>query len=193
MKRSMYLPLALIALAVLAGCASTPDYDWMAAEQARQARLDTVAAQCETDLCLVMVAQESNRNAIRPPQQGHHPAWSIFDRAIGLAVPAYFGWRQTEALTDAITGTAGVIAGMDRADYSTHIGGDQIGGDRVDDRSVGGDRIGGDRIDDRSTGRDRVGGDWRSGDDWQDVCVGDDCRFTSPGPIDNSDNSAGEP
>lgn len=180
MNRLRFL-LALVALAVLAGCASMPDNsEWLAMEQSRQARLDTVAAQCQTDLCLVMIAQEQGRSAIRPPQQQYHPAWQIADRALGLVIPAYFGWRQTEALTGAITGTAGVIAGIDRADYSVSIGRDNIGGDRIDDQSVsiGDDYTGGDRI----RGR-RVNS---SGND-----ITNTGRWNSPGPfdIDNSENT----
>lgn len=171
--------LALILLLVLAGCATTPDNaEWIQLEHSRQARLDIVAAQCQTDLCLVMVAQESSRSVIRPPQQQHHPAWQIVDRALAIGVPAYFGSRQIRDLAGMTTDIADVIAGIDRSDNSVSIGGDQIGGDRIDDRS---------------TGRDRVGGDWRQGDDIRDSCVGPDCRSNAPGPIDNSDNAVNNP
>lgn len=190
--------LFLSALMVLfcAGCASTAtNGDWFEAEQARQARLSAMAERCVSDLCVVMIAQEQGRSAIRPPQQQHHPAWGILDRALAIGVPAYFGSRQIRDLAGLTSDVAGVIAGMDRADNSVTIGGDSIGRDRIDDRSVdvGGDSIGRDRIDDRSVGRDRVGGDWRQGDNIRDSCVGPDCRSNSPGPIDNSDNSTGQP
>lgn len=193
--------LGMVSLAaVLAGCASTPDHSqWIAMEQSRQARLDAVAAQCQTDLCLVMVAQEQGRAAIRPPTQQYHPAWQIADRALSLAIPAYFGARQTRDLVQGITGVAGIVAGIDRADQSITVGGHMIGGDQIDDRSVavGGDQIGRDRIDDRSVvvGADQIGGDRiddRSVGGNQvggDGCIGPECRVTSPGPIDNSNNS----
>lgn len=192
---SRTLILAVLLLVVLAGCATTGDDTrtsaWLQMEQARQARLDVVATQCQTDLCLVMVAQEQGRSAIRPPQKTYHPAWNIVDRALSVAIPAYFGSRQVRDLAGAVVSTADIVASIDRADHSVTIGGDQIGGDRVDDRSVsvGGDQIGGDRVDDRSVGRDQIGGDQRIGDDIEGSCIGDDCRNTSPGPIDQSDNS----
>lgn len=190
MKRAIFL---ICALAVLAGCASTDTRTdtWMQLEQARQARLDTVAAQCQTDLCLVMVAQEQNKSAIGPPQKQYHPAWGIFGSVLQAAVPAYAGVLSTEAWGDVVTGVSSTISNIDGADYSTHIGGDQIGGDRVDDRSVsvGGDQVGGDQRIGDEIGRDFIGGDNRVGDDISDSCVGDQCRNDSAGPIDQSDNS----
>lgn len=117
-----------------------------------------------------MVAQEAG-NTTPMPRQRHHPAWNIVDRALGLAIPAYFGWRDTDTLVGGITGVADTIAGMDRryTDNSVSVGGDQIGRDRIDDRSVGGDQ--------------------RVGDDIDGSCIGDECRNTSPGPIDESDHS----
>ena len=185
-----------VLLAVLAGCASTGGPDartsaWLEMEQSRQARLDVMAAQCQTDLCLVMVAQEQGRGAIRQPQTAYHPAWNIVDRALSVAIPAYFGSRQVRDLAGVITDTTAVVASIDRADHSVTIGGDQIGRDRIDDRSVsvGGDQIGRDRIDDRSVGRDQIGRDQRIGDEIEGSCVGDECRNNSPGSIDQSDNS----
>ena len=200
-----------VLLAVLDGCASTGGPDartsaWLEMEQSRQARLDVMAAQCQTDLCLVMVAQEQGRGAIRQPQTAYHPAWNIVDRALSVAIPAYFGSRQVRDLAGVITDTTAVVASIDRADHSVTIGGDQIGRDRIDDRSVsvggdqigrdriddrsvGRDQIGRDRIDDRSVGRDQIGRDQRIGDEIEGSCVGDECRNNSPGSIDQSDNS----
>lgn len=197
---------ALIALAalVLAGCATTsrPTYDLMALEQQRLERLDQVALTCETDLCRVMVAQEQGRNQYRPAPQGHHPAWSILDRTLAIAVPAYFGARQVSDLAGLTGDVATVIAGMDRSDNSIAVGGNYgntdnsqtIGGNLGDTRGdeygsfVGGDqRTGDDRIGD-DVGGDQIGGDNRVGDDVSG-CVGAECRVTSPGPIDESDNS----
>ena len=191
LETAMRYALIILTALVLAGCATTqPSYDLMALEQQRLERLDQVALTCESDLCRVMVAQEQGRNQYRPAPQGHHPAWSILDRTLAIAVPAYFGARQVRDLVGLTGDVAGVIAGMDRSDNSITIGGDQIGGDRVDDQSVavGGDQIGGDRVDDQSVGGDQIGGDNRVGDDISG-CVGDECRVTSPGPIDESDNS----
>jgi len=138
-----------------------------------------------------MVAQEQGRGAIRQPQTAYHPAWNIVDRALSVAIPAYFGSRQVRDLAGVITDTTAVVASIDRADHSVTIGGDQIGRDRIDDRSVsvGGDQIGRDRIDDRSVGRDQIGRDQRIGDEIEGSCVGDECRNNSPGSIDQSDNS----
>lgn len=189
MKRAIFL---ICALAVLAGCASTDTRTdtWMQLEQARQARLDVVAAQCQTDLCLVMVAQEAGKTT-PVPQRQYHPAWSILGNFLNVAVPAYAGVLDTEAWGDVVTGVSSTIANIDGADYSTHIGGDQIGRDRIDDRSVGGDRVGGDQRIGDEIGRDYIGGDNRVGDDINDSCVGDQCRNSSSGPIDQSDNSGG--
>ena len=192
MSRLIQLILAISAAAVLAGCASTDTRTetWMQLEQARQARLDVVAAQCQTDLCLVMVAQEAGRSTPMPQKQ-YHPAWGIFGSVLQAAVPAYAGVLNTEAWGDVVNGVSSTIANIDGADYSTHIGGDQIGGDRIDDRSVsvGGDQVGGDQRIGDEIGRDYIGGDNRVGDDISDSCVGDQCRNSSSGPIDQSDNS----
>jgi hypothetical protein len=189
-----YILIAIVAT-VLAGCATTPQYDWVAMEQARQARLDTIAAQCEGDLCLVMVAQEQSRSAIRPPAQQHHPVWSILDRTLAIAVPAYFGSRQIADLAGLTGEVAGVIAGMDRADSSITVGGNF--GNTDNSQTIGGNlgntdnsiSIGGNQGDTR--GDELVAGnnigDTR-GDEWT---VGGDNRFSSPGPIDESDNSTG--
>lgn len=190
MSRLIQLILAISAAAVLAGCASTDTRTdtWMQIEQARQARLDVVASQCQSDLCLVMVAQEAGKSTPQPQKQ-YHPAWSILGNFLNAAVPAYAGVLNTEAWGDVVSGVTSTVADIDGADYSTHIGGDQIGGDRVDDRSVGGDRVGGDQRIGDDIGRDYIGGDNRVGDDISDSCVGDQCRNSSSGPIDQSDNS----
>ena len=218
-KSSKILVAVLLAF-VLIGCASTGNNNqshsvWADLERERTARLDLIGSSCSDDLCRVMIAQQMNQGQYRPPQQTAHPAWGIFDRALQLGIPAYMGARQTRDLVKGITGVASTIASIDRADHSVNIGGDQIGGDRIDDRSVivddrsisaggdivggdqiddrsvaiGGDNIGGDRIDDRSVGRDQIGGDQRIGDDVTGSCIGPDCRNYSQGPWDESDNS----
>lgn len=194
MKSKLFIAFALLAL--LAGCASKQTEQmqlWSQAEQSRQQRLDTMAATCQTDLCVVMVAQEATRGAAPIPQERAHPVWNVLDRAIGIAVPAYMGVRQSQAWADALVGVTGSITSMDRAynDSSVHIGGDNIGGDRINDRSIssGGDLTGGDRVNDSSVnaGGDQVGGDQWHGSEYADTCVGDEC--SSQSPVDNSDSS----
>lgn len=195
-----YLLLIALILSIM-GCATKQDAQyaqWAAIEEKRQARLDALAASCTSDLCVVMVAQEANRNANPLPRTQTHPGWALLDRALGIAVPAYFGYRQSEAWAGALVGVTQSITSMDNAytDNSVSIGGDSIGGNRVDDYSVqvGHDQIGQDRINDSSVGGDSVGRDQRHGDDIRltDTCVGESCYSQSPGPVDNSntDNSS---
>lgn len=184
----MRIVFAGLLLAVLAGCATSAHEEdvqnWMAMEQSRQARLDVVAAQCQTDLCLVMVAQETSKVSQQPRRQ-FHPVWNIVDRALGIAVPAYFGFKNSEVWADTVSGVAGVVAGIDRADNSINVNGN-LGDTRGD--TAGRDLAGRDIIDDRSIGGDDVdiGRDNRVGDDFEDTCIGDACRNDSPGPIDRS-------
>lgn len=191
MSRLIQLILAISAAAVLAGCASTDTRTdtWMALEEARQARLDVVASSCETDLCRVMVAQEAGKGRALPQKQ-YHPAWSIVGNFLNVAVPAYAGVLNTEAWGDVVTGVSSTIAGMDNryTDNSVTVGGN-YGDTRGDETHVGGDQVGRDQRIGDEIGRDQIGRDQRIGDDISDSCVGDQCRNSSSGPIDQSDNS----
>lgn len=187
--------LASLGMLVLSGCATTgTDTNWQEMEYQRLDRLNFVAQNCETDLCRVMVAQESNRNQIRPAAPAHHPAWSIIDRTLAIGIPAYMGSRQTRDLVGGITGVAGIVAGMDRADNSITVGGNfgdtdnsqHIGGNFGDTR--GDETIVGGNFGDTRGDEFNVGGNFGDtrGDEWN---IGGDNRFGSDGPIDSSDNS----
>lgn len=184
--------IAITLVLLLSACANHQSDQlkaWSQIEQSRQARLDTLASSCTTDLCVVMVAQEANKGATPLPRQQAHPGWALLDRALGLAVPAYFGYRQSEAWAGALADVTRSVTSMERnytyTDNSLQVGGDQIGGNRVEDYSTvvhdSSHRIGGD-----SVGRDQHHGDWNQ---LSDTCVGDSCHSQSPGPVDNSNNS----
>ncbi len=178
--RKLLIPLA-IGLALLAtGCATqnTGWEQWQQAEQARAARLDAVAGSCETDLCRVMIAQEQGK-ALPPPRQQHHPVWGLIDRTLSLALPMYGGYLQGRQWSDALVGVVNAVGSMDGSytDNSVNVGRDQIGGNRVVDNS------------DNSDNSTHIGGDNVGRDLYSDSCVGTDCRYSSPGPIDESDNS----
>jgi len=185
------ITLILAAAAVLAGCVSTDTRTdtWLAMEEARQARLDVVASSCESDLCRVMVAQEAG-NGVQMPRKQYHPAWQIFGGVLQAAVPAYAGVLNTEAWGDVVTGVSSTIADMDtqQTDNSITVGGN-YGDTRGDETHVGGDQVGGDQRIGDEVGRDQIGRDQRIGDDISDSCVGDQCRNSSSGPIDQSDHS----
>lgn len=191
--------IAITLVLLLSACANHQSDQlkaWSQIEQSRQARLDTLASSCTTDLCVVMVAQEANKGATPLPRQQAHPGWALLDRALGLAVPAYFGYRQSEAWANALVDVTQSVTSMERSytytDNSLQVGGDQIGGSRVDDYStqIGRDAVGGNYTA-SSIGGDSVGQDQRHGDDIQlsDACVGDSCYSQSPGPVDNSNTS----
>lgn len=230
---------ALLVLAVLAGCATSSDRtdQWIAMEQARQGRVEVLAARCETDLCRYVVAQEINQALPMPQQRGYHPIWNIVSTALQVGIPAYANVASVNAWGDIVQGVGTTIAGIDRADNSITVGGNlgdtdnsvNVGGnlgdtdnstsvagnfgDTDNSTTVGGNqgdtrrdtRTGDDRIGD-NVGGDQFGGDYRQGDDVRDGCIGDSCRSTSDGPIDNSnpgddnndnsdnsDNSGGNP
>ncbi|WP_339617191.1 hypothetical protein [uncultured Gilvimarinus sp.] len=181
----MKILITLLCVAVLAGCASSPDqnqYDsWARAVEAQHNYAVQAAAGCQTDLCRYVVTQEVAGNTIRAPQKQVSPGWQVLDRVLSIGLPAYFGVRQSEVWAGALTGVTQSFAGMDGSytNNSVSVGGDQIGGSRVDDKSV-------------VVGRDQVGGDQWHGDRYNDSCVGDACRNRSP--VDNSswaDNSDG--
>ncbi|MFW6339507.1 MAG: hypothetical protein ACOC0Q_01420 [Wenzhouxiangella sp.] len=103
--------------------------------------------------------------------------------------------RNAVDLVGAVGGVVGQVQGpvdnsvsvggnLGATDQSTTVGGNF--GNTDQSVAIGGDQIGGDRVDDSSTGGDWIGGNL--GDDVSG-CVGEACRATSPGPIDNSDSS----
>ncbi|WP_339898283.1 hypothetical protein [uncultured Gilvimarinus sp.] len=195
----MRIILLLVMGLAMVGCASNQPDDrwlqWAAAEQARQARLSAQAASCETDLCRVMVAQEGNKVSTPQPRNDYHPAWGLLDKTLSMALPIYGTYLVGEQWSDALVGVTGAVTSMDRSyiDNSLSVGGDQIGGDRVNDHSTyaGRDLISGRQVNDSSTniGGDSVGGDQWHGDRYADSCLGASCANYSPGPVDNSDSS----
>lgn len=184
-----YLTVVLaVALALMAGCASQPDYEqWRIAAVEQQKTAATAAASCKTDLCVYLVMEKAGEHALRVPRQQIHPGWEYAFRSLELVatlgLPAYFNRENSKVWAGMATGLADSFGNMDRSytDNSVSIGRDQIGGNQ--DRS------------DSSIGRDNIGGDQHVGDQYADSCVGDACLNASPADYsdrsqtDNSDNS----
>lgn len=193
----MRIVMVLTLMLALCACASNKPDDrwlqWAAAEQARQDRLSVQAASCETDLCRVMVAQEGNKVTTPQPRNDYHPAWGLLDKTLSMALPIYGSYMVGQQWSDALVGVTGAVTGMERSYIDNSVGGDQIGGDRINDSSsyAGRDLISGRQTNDSSTqiGGDNVGGDQWHGDRYVDSCLGDSCANASPGPVDNSDSS----
>ena len=160
----------------------------------------TAAAACAEDMCRVatMLAcalgqpdQRIEQPRLRSPGEefarGFAPIASLANTGLQVWGAGWLVDRSGRNATDLVGAVGGVVGQVQGpVDNSVNVGGN-YGDTRGDE--VGGDMIGGDRIDDRSTGRDHIGRDQRIGDDVRDSCVGPECRNHSPGPIDNSDNS----
>lgn len=181
MKAILLIVLALF----VTGCATGPSQD--AVDQHNQMlaahyQMGAAAVQhCKTDLCVKVVIDGMAQSAPRVPQKQYHPAWQLLDRTLSLALPIYGSYLQGRQWADAMVGVVNTVGGMDRSftDNSVNVGRDQIGGDRVIDNS------------DNSDSSTSVGGDYAGRDMYSESCIGDDCRYGSPGPIDQSetDNS----
>lgn len=209
--------------AVLAGCGTTRintqameaygealGHQRVLAEQ-HAATTATSATMCAHDanpgLCVVALQLASNagrpNQTIQMPQlrspgeefaRGFGPIASLASAGIQVWGAGWLVDRSGRNAVDLVGAVGGVVGQVQGPiDNSVTVGGDQIGGSRIDDRSVavGGDQIGGNRVDDRSVavGGDQVGGDQRIGDDLSGSCIGPECRANSPGPIDQSDQS----
>ena len=203
-----------MAVVALAGCGTT-GINQMALEahgealQSKRLAIEqhasscaTAAAGCAEDMCrvAVMLACGHSRPADHVPQpqlrspgeefaRGFAPVGNLLSTGLQVWGAGYLVDRSGQNMVD-LAGSIGTLAGdlQGPVDNSVNVGGN-YGDTRGDE--IGGDAIGGDRIDDRSVGRDQIGGDQRIGDDIDGSCVGDRCRNSSPGPIDNSDNSTG--
>ncbi len=141
-----------------------------------------MASACQHDdnpgLCVAFVSMSSKTVAM--PQQ----SINNYDRALetlrivgSLAIPAWqmdrmgrYNRDTTGLIVDGFVDVAGFMSSMERPDNSITIGGDQIGRDRIDDRS-------------------RHGWTTHDGITVRDSCIGDSCRSQSDGPWDNSDRS----
>lgn len=195
-SRPIFAILALASL-VLAGCshnehratAEAAYYEAQATRLANPVPIVELVAKDGEEITLggvqrfAVFAPNNGPDRIEQYEAGPHPAVQIFDTLVSAAGPAILGYKGLETIAE--LGLAGIAS----AGGNVSIGGDQIGGDRVDDRSVvdqsvsiGGDQIGGDRIDDQSTvigdgytGRDRI--------DDESIVIGDE--FTGRDRIDD--------
>lgn len=208
------LILAVVAAAILCGCGTARinqqameahDMQLRAVHQQTanyQATISETAAGCEDDMCrvAVMLAGALGRPdlpvqapRLRSPGEefarGFGPIGSLLNTGLQVWGAGWLVDRSGQSMVDLVgevSGLAGQIQGP--VDNSVNVGGNY--GDTDQSTTVGGNY--GDTRGD-VIGRDQIGRDQRVGDDVRDSCIGDMCRNSSPGPIDESDNSVTNP
>lgn len=208
------LILAVVAAAILCGCGTARinqqameahDTQLRSAHQqaaSYQATISETAAGCEDDMCrvAVMLAGALGRPdmhvqapRLRSPGEefarGFAPIGNLLNTGLHLFGAGWLVDRSGQNMVE-LTGALGDVVGnvQGPVDNSVTVGGNQ--GDTDQSTTVGGNYgdTRGDEI-----GRDQIGRDQRVGDDVRDSCIGDMCRNSSPGPIDESDNSVTNP
>jgi hypothetical protein len=215
-KRTLMMSvlIGVAALATLAGCGTTSlNRQAMAAHDTQlralhqqatsnQSAIAETASSCQDDMCRVAVTLAGALGRpdmrVQAPQlrspgeefaRGFAPIGHLLNTGLQVWGAGWLVDQSGQNMVD-LVGSVGSVVGnvQGPVDNSVTVGGNY--GDTDNGISVGGNYgdTRGDEI-----GRDQIGGDQRIGDDVRGSCVGDASRNSSPGPIDNSDNSTDNP
>jgi hypothetical protein len=188
----------LLCLGMLAGCAhnrhrateATAYYEQQAALIKERKPLFELKAQPGQTITLSgvesLTVNDPRQAQISPLPQVESPVWRILGATVPALVTGYVGIRQAEiardntaAQYDFLGGAIDALAGSPalRAPSIT-VGGDYVPGQIGDNVTGDGNATRGAQVGD-NVGRDQTGGDHVDGS-----VIGDDNRFSSPGPFD---------